>query len=340
MSTGGGITSGSVRKATAAYIASVGAYVPPRVMSNDELAQIVNTSDEWIYSHTGIRARHVADDDVAASDLAVEASRRALDEAQIAPAEVDLVLLATSTPDYPGLPATASIVQDRIGAERAGAMDLVAACSGFVYALATASAFIDSGQADTVLAIGAEVYSKIINWADRNTCVLFGDGAGAAVIRRGGGSGIRDNVLHSVGSGATSLYRPAGGSREICGATTDPDRTKLHMDGRQVYGFAVQAIIDTVEELLARNDLSIADVDHVVAHQANVRIIDAACRRAGYPVEKFFKNIAEYANTSAASIPIALSEMQALGVLEKGQLVVTVGFGSGLSFGGNLIEWT
>ncbi len=339
MSEAGATVPGGALDRGAAQIVSVGAYVPPRVMTNDELAQIVDTSDEWIYSHTGIKARHVAADDVAASDLAVEAARRALDDARINPGDVDLVLLATSTPDYPGLPATASIVQDRLGAERSGAMDLVAACSGFVYGLATASAFVDSGQAGTVLVVGAEVYSKIINWADRNTCVLFGDGAGAAVVCRGVGRGIRDSVLHSVGSGAASLYRPAGGSREPCGATTEPDRTKLHMDGRQVYGFAVQAIIDTVEELLSRNGLSIADVDHVVAHQANVRIIDAACRRAAYPQEKFFKNIREYANTSAASIPIALSEMQTRGLLCSGQLVVTVGFGSGLSYGGNLIEW-
>ncbi len=340
MATGRETASGSALQRASAQIVAVGAYVPPRVMTNDELAQIVDTSDEWIYSHTGIKARHVAADDVAASDLAVEAARRALDEARINPADVDLVLLATSTPDYPGLPATASIVQDHLGAERAGAMDLVAACSGFVYGLATASAFVDSGQAATVLVVGAEVYSTIINWADRNTCVLFGDGAGAAVVRRGTGGGIRDSVLHSVGSGAASLCRPAGGSREPCNVATDPDRTKLQMDGRQVYGFAVQAIIDTVEELLRRNGLSIADLDHVVAHQANVRIIDAACRRAGYPVEKFFKNIREYANTSAASIPIALSEMQTRGLLRPGHLVVTVGFGSGLAYGGNLIEWT
>jgi len=322
-----------------AYIASVGSFVPPRVMTNDELAQIVDTSDEWIFSHTGIKTRHIAADDVAASDLAVEAVNRALAAAGIDASEVDLIVLATSTPDYPGLPATASIVQDRIGANRAGAMDVVAACSGFVYGLSTAAAFVNSGQFTTVLVVGSEVYSKIINWSDRNSCVLFGDGAGAVVVRDGGGPGIIDTVLHSIGSGADSLYRPAGGTREACVPETGQERTKLHMQGRRVYSFAVQAIIDTIEELLRRNDLVIDQIDHVVAHQANVRIIDAACKRAGYPEHIFFKNIAEYANTSAASIPIALAEMQTKGLLRPGHRIITVGFGSGLSYGGNLIDW-
>lgn len=322
-----------------AYITSVGSYVPPRVMTNDELARLVDTSDEWIFSHTGIKSRHVAAEDVAASDLGVQAAQRAIRNANLDPHEIDLVLLATSTPDYPGLPATASIVQDQIGAARAGAMDLVAACSGFVYGLSTASAFVTSGQAKTVLVVGAEVYSKIINWQDRASCVLFGDGAGAVVVQERSGPGIRDSVLHSMGQGAEKLYRPAGGSREVCTPETDPTRTRLYMDGRRVYNFAVQAIIDTVDELLERNDLTIAQIDHVVAHQANVRIIDAACKRAGYPVDIFFKNLAEYANTSAASIPIALDEMNQKGLLKEGQNIITVGFGSGLAYGGNLIVW-
>lgn len=322
-----------------AQIASVGSYAPPRVMTNDELAQFVDTSDEWIYSHTGIKTRHIAADDVAASDLAVEAARIALADAGTDPANVDLVLLATSTPDYPGLPATASIVQDRIGAARAGAMDLVAACSGFVYGLSTATAFINAGQASTVLVIGSEVYSKIVNWSDRNTCVLFGDGAGAVVVRESDEPGVKDSVLHSIGSGAQTLLRPAGGSREAYATSTLVERTKLQMEGRRVYNFAIQAIIDTVEELLERNDMTIAQLDQVVAHQANVRIIDAACKRAGYPVGIFYKNIAEYANTSAASIPIALREMQDRDVLHRGDTLITVGFGSGLAYGGNLIVW-
>jgi len=323
-----------------AHIVSVGSYLPPRIMTNDELAGLVDTSDEWIFSHTGIKARHIAADEVAASDLAVEAAREAMTKASIDPSEIDLILLATSTPDFPGLPATASIVQDRIGAGRAGAMDIVAACSGFVYGLSTASAFINSGQANTVLVIGSEVYSRIINWKDRNSCVLFGDGAGAVVVGNGAEPGVRDSVLHSIGSGAERLYRPAGGSRETCIATTPEERTKLHMEGRPVYNFAVQAILDTIEELLERNDLTIGQIDHVVAHQANVRILDAACKRAGYPEKIFFRNIAEYANTSAASIPIALDEMESKQLLRKGDTIITVGFGSGLSYGGNLIDWS
>ena len=323
-----------------AVISSVGMYVPPRIMANDELARNVDTSDEWIYSHTGIKARHVAAPGVAASDLAVEASNRALERAGVPASDLDLILLATSTPDYLGLPSTASVVQDRLGATSAGAMDLVAACTGFIYALSTGRAYIDSGMARRVLVVGAEVYSSIINWQDRNTCVLFGDGAGAVLLEPGGPDrGVIDAMLCSVGSGAERLYRPAGGSREACVPGTPEGRTKLHMEGRQVYNFAVQAIIDVVHGLLERNRLTFDDIDHVVPHQANVRIIEAACRRAGFPQEKFFTNIAEYANTSAASIPIALYEMEQKGLLRRGQRIITVGFGAGLTYGGNLVVW-
>jgi len=316
-------------------------------MSNNELAQIVDTSDEWIYSHTGIKYRHIAEDNQAASDLAVEASRHALIGAGIGPQEIDLILLATSTPDFPGLPSTASVVQDRLGCMQAGAMDVVAACTGFIYSLATARAFIRSGSAKNVLIIGSEIYSKIINWEDRNSCVLFGDGAGAAVVsldesvdsdnRR---SGMIDSYLRSQGSGAESLYRCAGGTRN----PYDPGQTArkdllLSMDGRKVYVFAVQVLIDTIQLLLDRNGFTMDDVDWVVPHQANVRIIDAACKRAGWPLGKFFMNIEEYANTSAASIPIALDEMQQKGLLNRGQLLLLVGFGSGLTYGGNLLRW-
>ncbi len=322
-----------------ARVSGVGTSVPPRVMTNDELSKIVDTSDEWIFSHTGIKSRHIAADDVAASDLGLEAAQAALGSAGVEPESIDMILLATSTPDYPSMPATASIIQDRLGAGNAGAMDISVACSGFVYGLGTAAAFINSGQSSCILVIGSEVYSKIINWADRNSCVLFGDGAGAVVVQATTDAGISDTVLHSVGSGALSLYRPVGGSRESCLPSTPDSRTKLHMEGRQVYNFAVQAIIDTVEEILGRNNLTIADVNHVVAHQANVRIIDAACKRAGYPSDIFFKNIEHYANTSAASIPIALNDMEQQGLLGPGDTVITVGFGAGLTYGGNLLTW-
>ena len=316
-------------------------------MSNNELAQIVDTSDEWIFSHTGIKYRHIADDNQAASDLAIEASLRALAGAGIDAPQIDLILLATSTPDFPGLPSTASVVQDKLGCMQSGAMDVVAACTGFIYALATARAFIRSDSARNVLVIGTEIYSKIVNWEDRNSCVLFGDGAGAVVISRdenadpgSGGSGMIDSYLRSQGSGAESLYRCAGGTRN----PYDPGRTArkdlfLSMDGRKVYVFAVQVLIDTIQLLLDRNGLTMDDVDWVVPHQANVRIIDAACKRAGWPLEKFFMNIEEFANTSAASIPIALDEMKQKGLLERGHLLLLVGFGSGLTYGGNLLRW-
>jgi 3-oxoacyl-[acyl-carrier-protein] synthase-3 len=311
-------------------------------MSNEELSQIVDTSDEWIFSHTGIKFRHIAAPEQAASDLAVEAAREALTRANMSPAEVEFILVATSTPDFPGLPSTASVVQDRLDCPRAAAMDIVAACTGFIYGLETARAFIRSGTAANVLVIGSEVYSKIINWEDRNSCVLFGDGAGAAVVTAAEDdeSYIIDSYLRSQGSGAESLYRCAGGSRTpFAAGETERKDLYLSMDGRRVYVFAVQAIVDTIQLLLDRNRISIDDVDWVVPHQANVRIIEAACKRSGWPQEKFFLNIAEYANTSAASIPIALDEMLSRGLLKKGQLVLTVGFGSGLTYGGNLLRY-
>lgn len=329
-----------------ARIAAVGAYVPPRRMSNNDIAQLVETSDEWIYSHTGIRNRHIADESVAASDLAVEAATRALAAASVAPDQVDLILVATSTPDFPGLPSTASIVQDRIGSPTAGAMDVVAACTGFVYGLETARAFVVAGSARTVLVIGSEVFSKIIDWKDRNTCVLFGDGAGAVLvlaekpIAGGKPTGLIDSVLRSRGSGADALLRPGGGSRHpLLPDEHDHAESKLAMDGRRVYIFAVQAIVESIHLLLERNGLTINDIDHIVPHQANIRIIEAACNRANLPFEKFFTNIEEYANTSAASIPIALGEMVSGGLLKRGELIITVGFGAGLTYGANLVRW-
>lgn len=326
-----------------AYVKSVGIYVPPRRMSNDELAEIVETSDDWIYSHTGIHYRHIADEDSSASDLGVEAALQALERAELPAEDVDLVLVATSTPDFPGLPSTASVVQDRIGAIKAGAMDLVAACTGFIYGLETARAFVNSGSAGNVLVIGAEVYSKILNWKDRNTCVLFGDGAGAVLVTTdelGGASKVVDSVLRSRGSGAHALLRPVGGSRRpLAGSDCTVEDTYLQMQGRKVYTFAVQVVVDTINELLDRNRLTMDDIDHVVPHQANARIIDAACKRGGFPREKFFVNIAEYANTSAASIPIALDEMIRQDRLHRGDRIITVGFGAGLAYGGNYLIW-
>ncbi|KGE71599.1 beta-ketoacyl-ACP synthase III [Spirochaeta lutea] len=332
-----------------AYIRSLGAYLPRRIMTNNDLAKVVDTSDEWIFSHTGIRERRIAEPEQAASDLGVHAARAALergtllspDGQAIDPQDIDLILLATSTPDYIGLPSTACVVQDRLGIEKAGAVDMVAACSGFIYALETARNYVESGSARNVLVIGAEVYSKIVNWKDRSTCVLFGDGAGAALVSpspEGSSSRIMRSVLGSRGSGVEHLLRKAGGTRKaFVPGETPEEELYLSMNGRQVYIFAVQAIIDTIKELLEINGLTFDQIDHVVPHQANRRIIEASCKRTGWPEEKFFMNMDRFANTSAASIPIALDEMISKGILTRGQTVLTIGFGSGLTYGGNLL---
>lgn len=308
-------------------------------MTNDELSTMVDTSDEWIYSHTGIRERRIAADSEATSDLAVQASLQALEHAGLSPVDLDLILVATSTPDYLGFPATASLVQHALGAARAGAMDVVAACTGFVYALETARTYIAAGSARHVLVVGAEVFSRIIDWTDRNTCILFGDGAGAVIV---GPSPTPDawfmpSLLRSDGAGGPALLRPAGGTRQ-----PEP-RTRrelaVFMDGRRVYSFAITVVKDIVLDILARNGLTLDDVDWVVPHQANARIIASAAQRLGLPLDRFYLNLERYANTSGASIPLALAEMDERGLLKRGQLIVTVGFGAGLSWGANLFRW-
>jgi 3-oxoacyl-[acyl-carrier-protein] synthase-3 len=317
-------------------------------MTNADLAKFVETSDEWIFSHTGIKERRIAQPDQAASDLGVAAAQEALrggillspESGEIDADDIDLILLATSTPDYIGLPSTACVVQDRLGIKKAGAMDMVAACSGFIYALETARNFVESGSAKNVLVIGTEVYSKIVNWKDRSTCVLFGDGAGAVVVSaspEGSPSRLMRSVLGSRGSGVEHLLRRAGGTRKaFVPGETPEEELYLTMNGRQVYIFAVQAIIDTIKELLEINNLTFDQIDHVVPHQANRRIIEASCKRTGWPEDKFFMNMDRFANTSAASIPIAMDEMVKKGILTRGQTILTIGFGSGLTYGGNL----
>lgn len=326
-----------------AFIAGVGAYVPPRRVSNDELATRVDTSDEWIYSHTGIRYRHLADENQSAADLAVPAAQQAMERAGVRAADIGLVLVATSTPDYLGLPSTACLVQERLELPHAGAMDVMAACTGFIYALETARTFVVSGAARNVLVIGTEVFSKILNWEDRRSCVLFGDGAGAVVVSAapdGDERWIGPAILGSEGSGSQALMRSHGGTRNpVVPGVTPEAETKLFMDGRAVYNFAVKAVVVTIQRLLHQNNLGFEALDWVVPHQANERIIAAAAKRAGWDAARFYLNIEEYANTSAASIPIALNEMLERGVLKPGALTATVGFGGGLTWGGSLIRW-
>ena len=326
-----------------AYIRSIGASIPERRISNEEFARRVDTTDEWIVSHTGISFRHVVADGQATSDLAIAAANTALKRAGLTSEDLDMIMVATATPDFLGFPATACIVQNGLRAPHTAAMDIVAGCTGFIYGLETARGFISSGFASNVLIIGAECLTRVMDWDDRDTCVLFGDGAGAAIVSAGSEEsdrGIIYSFIRSQGSGARFLERTAGGSR----FPFDPDKMSitelyLHMDGRKVYNFAVRVIVDCIKKILKKNGLDIEQVKYIVPHQANIRIVEAAAKRSKIPMEKFYMNIAEYANTSAATIPIALNEMWEKKLLKEGDLIITVGFGAGLTYGGNLIRW-
>lgn len=326
-----------------AVIQAVDFAVPERRITNDELAATLDTSDEWIRSHTGIGSRHIVGPSVAASDLAFEACRKVLKKAGTSATAIDLILVATVSGDFIGFPSVSCIIQDRLGAGSAAAMDIAAGCTGFIYGLETARSFVVSGSAKKILVVGVEILSRIVDWKDRNTAVLFGDGAGAALVTAENGDGNRgilSSVLRSDGSGAQLLDRPAGGSRlPISDETFEPAAAYLHMDGRQVYNFAVKVVSEGIVDIMEKNKICLKDVSWIVPHQANVRIIEAAAKRSKIPLDKFFVNIEEYANTSAASIPIALSEMEQKGLVKEGDLLVTFGFGAGLTYGGNVIRW-
>ena len=324
-----------------AEIRALGAYVPQRRMSNHEFEAFLDTSDEWIQSHTGIKFRHVAAADEAPSDLGYRAAMQALERAGMDPDQLGMVLVATASGDHVGFPSTACIIQHKLGAKNAAAMDLLVGCTGFVYGLETAKGLIATGAAEHILLVGSEVLTRIMDWTDRNTCVLFGDGAGAAVISHSNnGRGILDSFLRSDGSGAMALAREVGGTRTPFKPGETNERLLLiKMEGRLVYNFAVQVIVDTVTTILKRNNLTIDDIKFIVPHQANERIIEAAAKRSRIPREKFYVNIAEYANTSAATIPIALNDLMEQGLVERGDMIVTAGFGAGLTFGGNLLRW-
>jgi len=329
-------------QARRAAIAGIGSFVPERVVTNDDLAQTLDTSDEWIRSRTGIGSRRVIDPENATSDLAVAAAQKALDRAGIEPSQVDLIIVATVTPDMM-FPSTACLVQERLGAKRAAAFDLEAACSGFIYALATGAQFIQSGFYDTVLVIGAETLSKITDWSDRSTAVLFGDGAGAVVLRpvpadRGG---ILSVHLEADGAGADLIQQPAGGSR--LPASNETVAARLHflqMNGREVYKFAVKAMGDAAAAAVKKAGLTFGDIDLYVPHQANYRIIEASARRFSLPMDRVVVNIEHYGNTSAASIPIALDESFRSGRIKAGDNVLMVAFGGGLTWAAAVVQWT
>ncbi len=333
-------------------IHATGSYVPAKRVTNDELSLTVDTNDEWIRSHTGIGSRHIAADDEATSDLAYKAALSALENFSPGNAEetaktIDLVVVSTSSPDYYGFPSVASIVQDKLGIKGAGAFDVIAACTGFVYALDAAAGMLMHGSRKRALVIGADVLSRITNWEDRETCVLFGDAAGAVLLERTdapsegqGKRGLIRSILGSDGSGSGHLICERGGSRNpFKKGETIEKPIYLSMNGRAVYSFAVKAITDTMEKLLSEEGITMDDVARIVPHQANERIIQAAAKRLGVSESKFFMNIEKYANTSNATIPVALDEFARSGELKRGDLIMTVGFGAGLTYGGNLIVW-
>lgn len=318
-----------------ARIAGLGKYLPERVVTNADLERLVDTSDQWIRERTGVGQRHQAADDETASTMGVEAARQALAQAEIDPADLDLIITATTTPD--GMfPATASLVQDRLGARRAGAFDINAACVGFVSALATGSQFITSGAYRRVLVVGSDVLSRIVDWTDRGTCVLFGDGAGAVVLEASERGGPLSFVFRSDGSSAQALHAPGP-----CGppGSAEPGRYYIEMDGRQIFKFAVHAMESATREAVEAAGLTLDDIDLLVPHQANLRIIKATAKALGLPPERAMVNVDRYGNTSSASIPIALREAWEQDRLHDGDRLVLVAFGGGLVWGALVVEW-
>lgn len=320
-------------------IIGTGSYVPEKVLTNHDLAKVVETSDEWIHSRTGMRERHIAAVDQATSDLGTEAAKAALADAGIAADELDLLIVATLSPDM-FFPSTACFVQEKIGAKNAFCYDLGAACSGFLYALDVAKNQIACGAVKTALVIGAEKMSTFIDWEDRGTCILFGDGAGAAVLQAGGeGRGIMKSVLGSDGSLADLLWTPGGGSRNPAShEMIDQRQQYLKMQGREVFKHAVVRMTEAVVQALEKNEVSVDDIKCFIPHQANVRIIDAISKRLGV-ADRMYTNVEKYANTSSAALAIALDEAVKDGTIQKGDLVALTVFGGGFTWGANVLEW-
>jgi len=324
-----------------AHITGWGVSIPEPVLTNEDIAKMVDTSDEWIRDRTGIRERHIAREDQFTSTLAVEAAVKALQAANLAPTELDLIIVTSSTPEYI-FPATACLVQDQIGATKAGAFDLLAACSGFIYAVNMAAQSIRSGSIKNALVIGSETLSRFTNWKDRNTCILFGDGAGAFVLQASDSpGGVLSAVMHSDGSGADSLTLLGGGARHpATEATIHEGKHFIQMDGKAVFRFATRVMGTATKEALELAGVKIEDVDWIIPHQANYRIIETAAKYLKMPLEKFVVNVDRYGNTSTASIPIAAVEAIENGKLKSGDKVVFVGFGAGLTWGALVAEWT
>src|SRR5512138_3129950 len=324
-----------------AHITGWGMSAPESVLTNDDLSKIVDTNDQWIRERTGIHQRHIAKDGQYPSTLAVEASVKALTVANLAPTELDLIICATSSPEYI-FPATACLVQDQLGASKAGAFDLSAACSGFIYAVNMGAQAIRSGSIKSALIIGTETLSRFVNWKDRSTCILFGDGAGAFILQASDKpGGVLSAVMHSDGSGGDSLSLPAGGSRHPASeATVHAGQHYIQMDGKEVFRFATRVMASATQEAIDAAGLKVEQIKWIIPHQANIRIIDAAARGLKLPMDRFIVNLDRYGNTSTASIPIAMVEALEKGQIKPGEKLVMIGFGAGLTWGALAAEWT
>jgi len=324
-----------------AVISGYGSFAPEKTLANDELGKMVDTSDEWIATRTGIRSRHITSDNESTALLATEAARKALAQANLEAEELDIIIVATITPEMV-FPSTACFVQRALGADKAWVFDLAAACSGFVYSLSVVQQFIESGRYKNALVIGAETLSKIVDWTDRTSCILFGDGAGAVVLERSddGRKGIMYSTMHSDGERWEALNCQAYGSRHPANRELeDPKKIFMQIKGREVYQQAIRRIIETVNECLEACDLTLDDVAMLISHQMNARIIESVAKRLELPAEKVFINISQYGNTSAASVPIAFEECVRTGKIKRGDIIILVVFGAGLTWGANVVEF-
>jgi 3-oxoacyl-[acyl-carrier-protein] synthase-3 len=330
----------ATQNGTRVSITGLGCHVPERVLTNEELSKLVDTSDEWIVERTGIRERRIASDEEALSDVALPAALQALETAGARAEDVDLLIVATVTPDM-AFPSTGALLADRLGAKDAAAYDLSAGCTGFMYAVAQAHSMVAAGLAKKALVVGGDVLSKIMDWGDRTTCVLFGDGAGAVVLERVPEGGFLGFELGADGAGGADLSLPAGGSRQPPTSETVANGAHyVQMNGREVFKFATRVLVSSAEAVLAECGVTMDDVDVYVPHQANVRIIDHAAKKLGIDPARVVVNVDRYGNTSSGSIPLALADAQADGRLRAGELVLMTGMGAGLTWGSGLLEWT
>ena len=323
-----------------ASITGIGSYLPSKVLTNYDLEKMVDTSDDWIIQRTGIKERHIVENGQITSDLATQASLRAMEDAGVSPEDLDMIITSTITPDHI-FPATSCYIQQKIGASRASAFDILAACAGFIYALSIGQSFVNSGAMETVLVVGAECLSKITDYTDRATCVLFGDGAGAVIIQKSRTKHeILSTSLAADGSQADVLIMPGGGAKNPASLESVQQRTHyIQFKGKEVFKLAINNITNLIIETVNKNGLNLEDIDLIIPHQSNLRIIEATMEKLGLPMEKAFVNIDKYGNTSSASIPIAIDEARKEGRLSKGDIVMLVAFGGGLTWGSSVIRW-